>query len=95
MKKYIIVAILSFIALKGQGQTSKADLKDLPKANRKILKYVEKNMGKKLGDGECPRLVTYACSYASAGLNDADTLSFWKDEILPGDVLHMYLFCTF
>lgn len=71
-------------------QESKVNLKELPKANKRMVKFVEKHMGEKLGDGECPRVVFYGLYDSSAWIDENDSLDYLNDNLLPGDVIHMY-----
>lgn len=71
-------------------QESKVDLKELPKANKRMVKYVEKHMGEKLGNGECPKVVYYGLYDSNAWFDENDSLDYMNELLLPGDIIHMY-----
>lgn len=62
--------------------------------NKKILNYVEKVIGKKVGRGECWDLAQEALDYYSADWKRPTKFGILidhkKDEVLPGDIIQMY-----
>lgn len=69
---------------------------DLPELNAKVIEYVNQNMDKKVGRGECWDLAAGAMAYSNAYFDRSTKktaiifgkeLNPKKDEILPGDII--------
>ena len=63
----------------------------LPALNQKIAKYVQSQIGKKVGRGECWDLASQALNYAGASWDGVygfgKKLDLKKDSIYPGDII--------
>ena len=71
-------------------------LAELPELNKKVIEYVNKNMQKKVGRGECWDLAAGALAYSNAYFDRSSkkTVTIYgrelnpkNDEILPGDMI--------
>lgn len=85
--KYLLIALLVSI-------NTVPD--NLPELNAKVIEYVNKNMRKKVGRGECWDLAAGALAYSNAYFDRTSkrtaiiygkALNPEKDEILPGDMI--------
>lgn len=68
-----------------------AQVKDSVSTNKKVIEFVNKNIGKKVERGECWDLANKALLYANAKwdrkFNFGNQLDLKKDTILPGDII--------
>lgn len=69
---------------------------ELPELNQKVIEYVNKNMRKKVGRGECWDLAAGALAYSNAYFDRSSKktvtiygreLDLRSEEILPGDMI--------
>ena len=63
----------------------------IPYLNKRIIKFVDKNMGKQIGRGECWDLAAQALDYAGAKWDGSwqfgKVVDYKKDKIYPGDII--------
>jgi hypothetical protein len=68
-----------------------AQVKDPPPVNRKVLEFVDRNMGVTVGRGECWDLAAEALDHADAQWDGAwkfgRPVDPVKEEVLPGDIV--------
>ena len=66
---------------------------EIPPTNQKIIEYVKTVVGKKVDRGECWDLANAALNYANAKweapFNFGKPIDYKKEEILPGDLIHI------
>jgi len=68
----------------------------MPTRNRKVVSFIDVNMGKKVGDGDCWDLAHYAMR-AAGGKRPRGKIYVWGSELdlsrkqpLPGDIIQTY-----
>ena len=92
MKTIFSVIIVASIIFWGEDNYSvKNETGIIPEVNKKIIEFVNQNMGKKIGRGECWDLVAQALAYAGAKWDGmwkfGKVVDYKKDKIYPGDII--------
>jgi hypothetical protein len=81
-----IAILISFVV----GTAALPQGSQLPPLNQKVLEFVEANMGKKVGRGECWDLASEALQHAGAVWDGKYTfgrcIDPTREEVLPGDI---------
>lgn len=83
----IVFAFSSFISFAKTIEKSDS----LPKLNREIISFVNANLGKKVGDGQCWALAAEALSAINATWDHqykfGREIQYGKEKIFPGDII--------
>jgi hypothetical protein len=86
MKTTVLISLLLFVTSFGLQEGN-----PLPEINQSIVAFVQKNIGKKIGRGECWDLAANALNEANANWDGqytfGKTLKPLKDSIFPGDII--------
>ena len=84
MKKIILSTLFILIGLQFIAQ-------ELPELNAKIIAFVNKNIGKKVGRGECWDLAQIPLDEYQADWDGqykyGEKIDYKKDKVLPGDII--------